>query len=359
MQERFFTVSCIFMPEFGVFSNGYKYVTIVSHPEMQKNEVIVIRRILTCVISALLLAAGLMLPLRAEAASADWKAGIVTTSSGKLNVRSSPSAGSAVVTSLGKGSAVTLISKSGDWWQVTYANGKFGYCHASFITVTEGTAASVAVSSGTLNVRSGAGTGYGKVGSLAKGEAVIRLSTAGGWSRILYHGTKTGYVSAQYLSGSYAPISLNVPNFKQTDPRWADVKIGTSGKPFSQIGCATTAVAMMESYRTGRTIYPDAMAKELRYTPSGSLYWPEHFTVVTDGSGYLSAVHGRLKQGKPVLLGVKNSSGSQHWVVVTGYSGGSNLMPARFSINDPGSNTRTNLQQLLNVYPAFYKFFSY
>lgn len=31
---------------------------------------------------------------------------------------------------------------------------------------------------------------------------------------------------------------------------------------------------MMESFRMGRTIYPDAMAKELTYTPSGSLYWP-------------------------------------------------------------------------------------
>ena len=326
---------------------------------MQKHEVIVIRRILTCVISALLLAGALVLPLRAEAASADWKAGIVTTSSGGLNVRSSPSAGSPIVASLGKGSAVTLISRSGDWWRVSYAKGKYGYCHAGFIAETEGTAVSVAVSSGTLNVRSGAGTGYGKVGSLAKGETVIRLSTLNGWSRILYHGTKTGHVSAQYLSGSYDAVTLKVPSFKQTDARWADVKIGTSGKSFSQIGCATTAVAMLESYRTGRTIYPDAMAKELRYTPSGSLYWPEHYTAVTDGSGYLSAVYGRLKQGKPVLLGVRNANGSQHWVVVTGYSGGSSLTPAGFSIHDPGSNTRTNLQQLLSVYPMFYKFFSY
>lgn len=326
---------------------------------MQKNEVIVIRRILTCIVSALLLAGTLVLPLRAEAASTDWKAGIVTTASGRLNVRSSPSSAAPAVASLGKGSAVTLISKSGDWWQVAYAKGKYGYCHAGFITVTEGTTVSVAVSSGTLNVRSGAGTTYAKVGALAKGETVIRLSTQNGWSRILYHGTKTGYVSAQYLSGNYGAVTLKVPNFKQTDPRWADVLIGTSGKPFSQIGCATTAVAMLESYRTGRTIYPDAMAKELRYTPSGSLYWPEHYTAVTDGSGYLSAVYGRLKQGKPVLFGARNGNGSQHWVVITGYAGGSSLTASGFSINDPGSNSRTNLQQLLNMYPVFYKFFSY
>ena len=213
----------------------------------KQNEVIVIRRILTCTVSVLLLLGAFLLPMRAEAATADSKAGVVTTASGKLNVRSSPSSSAAVAASLNKGSYVTLISRSGDWWKVEYAKGKYGYCHAGFITVTEGTPVSVAVSSGTLNVRSGAGTAYGKVGALSKGETVIRLSTANGWSRVLYGGTKTGYVSAQYLSGNYASVSLNVPNFKQTDARWADVRIGTSGKTFSQIGCATTAVAMMEA----------------------------------------------------------------------------------------------------------------
>ena len=190
-----------------------------------QNEVIVIRRILTCTVSVLLLLGAFLLPIRAEAATADSKAGVVTTASGKLNVRSGPSSSAAVAASLNKGSYVTLISKSGDWWKVEYAKGKYGYCHAGFITVTEGIPVSVAVSSGTLNVRIGAGTAYGKVGALSKGETVIRLSTANGWSRVLYGGTKTGYVSAQYLSGNYASVSLNVPNFKQTDARWADVQM--------------------------------------------------------------------------------------------------------------------------------------
>ena len=304
----------------------------------------------------LLLLAG-ALALRAQAATMDSKAGAVTTSGGRLNVRASASAGAGVVATLNKGSYITLISKSGSWWKVEYAKGKYGYCHADYITAVEGTPVTVAVSSGNLNVRSGAGTSYGKTGSLAKGETVIRLSTANGWSRILYHGTKTGYVSAQYLSGYYAPVSLNVPDFRQTDSRWADTLIGESGKPFSQIGCATTAVAMMESFRRGRTIYPDAMALELRYTPTGSLYWPSHYRVVTDGAGYLSAIYGLLKQGKPVLFGSRNAAGGQHWVVVTGYTGGTGLTASGFTIRDPGTHSRTNLQQLLNGYPTFYKYF--
>lgn len=309
-----------------------------------------------------MIAGVLAMPLRAEAATTSSKAGAVTTSSGPLNVRASASSGSSVVATLKKGSYVTLIGKSGSWWQVEYGKGQYGYCHADYITIVEGTPVIVKVSD-SLNVRSGAGTSYSRVASLYNGETVLRLSTSGGWSRVLYHGTKTGYVSAQYLSGStntggYSAVSLSVPSFKQTDSRWANVTIGSSGKTMAKIGCATTAIAMMESYRTGTTIYPDAMSKKLSYTASGSVYWPSNYTTVTSSSGYLNAIHNKLKEGKPVLFGAKNASGSQHWVVITGFTGGS-LAAGNFTILDPGSNSRTTLQQFLNAYPNFYKYFYY
>ena len=295
-------------------------------------------------------------PLPVSAADLNSKAGLVTTSGGRLNVRSSPSSGGSVLTSLPNGSYVTLISKSGSWWKVEYAAGKYGYCHPDYIR-TAGTAASVTASA--LNVRSGPSTSHSVSGYLHKGDAVIVLSENGGWSRVLYQGTKLGYVSAKYLSGGYAPVSLYLPDFKQSDSRWASQTIGASGKTFAQIGCATTAIAMVESHRTGRTVYPNEMAAQLRYTPSGSVYWPSHYSVVTNPTGYLSGIYTRLTQGKPVLLGMKNAQGSQHWVVVTGFTGGTSLSPASFTIHDPGTVNRTNLQQLLDVYPTFYKYFFY
>lgn len=300
------------------------------------------------------------IPVKAQAAAAP-KAGIVATQGSNLNVRSAPSSGSSVLTRLTNSSFVTLLSRSGNWWQVEYAQGRFGYCHADYIKEASANSVTVSTGGGNLNVRSGAGTGYTKIGSLAKGERVIILSAYGGWSRILYHGTKTGWVSSQYLSAgsAYSPVSLAVPSFKQTDSRWANVIIGASGKTMAQIGCATTAIAMMESYRTGGIITPDAMAKRLRYTASGSVYWPSHYTAATNPSGYLNAVYGLLKAGKPVLFGAKNSYGGQHWVVITGYTGGSILSPAGFTILDPGSNSRTNLQHFLDEYPNFYKYFCY
>lgn len=301
----------------------------------------------------------LMAPVRADAATLDSKAGIVSTSGGRLNVRSSASTGASTVATLKKGSYVTLLSKSGSWWRVEYAKGKYGYCHGDYIASASGSAATVKTQSANLNVRSGAGTSYPRIGTLAKGETVIVLSSSGGWSRILYHGTKTGYVSSPYLSSYYAAVSLNVPNFKQTDSRWANAMIGESGKTMAQIGCATTAVAMMESYRTGKTIYPDAMASQLRYTPSGSLYWPSHYVTVTNSSGYLSRIYELLKKGNPVLLGAQNVYGKQHWVIISGFTGGTALTASAFTILDPGTNYRTNLQQFLDLYPTFYKYFYY
>lgn len=296
-------------------------------------------------------------PSAVYAADADSKAGAVTTSGTRLNVRKSPSTGAPVAATLNKGSYITLLSRTGDWWRVEYGKGLYGYCHKDYITIVQGTPTTVKTQAGSLNVRGGPGTSYPKTASLSKGETVILLTTSGGWSRVLYHGTKTGYVSAQYLASGYAPVSLSVPSFKQTDSRWANMQVALSGKTFAQIGCATTAVAMMESYRTGSTIYPNAMAKQLRYTSSGALYWPSNLVPVTNLSGYLSEVNRLLREGKPVLFGATTSSGKQHWVVIYGFSGGDTGSTSQYLIRDPGSNSRVNLQQFLNAYPVAYKYF--
>lgn len=319
------------------------------------------KKLMSCILAVLLAAGLFLLPVQAGAASALSQAGVVSVSSGSLNVRSRASTSAQMVKTLAKGSYVTLLSKSGSWWQVEYAADQYGYCHADYIRAISSNTAKVKTQWGNLNVRSGAGTGYSKVGSLPSGTTVVVLSTSNGWSRILYHGAKIGYVSSQFLStnGSYPAVSLSVPSYKQTDSRWASVKIGSSGKTIGQIGCTTTGIAMMESYRTGTTVYPDAMSKRLSYDSSGNLYWPANYTAVTSGTNYLSGIYDQLRQGKPVLIGAKNSYGSQHWVVVTGYTGGSSLTASGFTINDPGSNSRTNLQQFLGSFPSFYKYFYY
>ena len=69
-------------------------------------------------------------------------------------------------------------------------------------------------------------------------------------------------------------------------------------------------------------------------------------------------IYNQLKSKKAVLFGAKTSSGKQHWVVITGFTG-STLSASNFKINDPGSKSRTTLKDFLNEYPSFYKFFYY
>jgi uncharacterized protein YgiM (DUF1202 family) len=305
----------------------------------------------------------LLLPVNTSAANISMKAGYVRISDGLLNVRSSESTSSAVISSLKKNTYVTLMSIDGNWWHVEYEKGRFGYCHKDYITEKSSQTAQVAINSGYLNVRNGTFLSNSVIARLYKNETVIILSSTGDWSRILFNGTKTGYVKSDYLrlnssDSGYNQILLNVPDYKQTDSRWRNVIIGNSGKTIGSIGCVTTGIAMMQSYRTGTTIYPDAMSRKLSYSSSGNVYWPSDYIVTTSSTGYLAKIYDILKTGKPVLFGAKNSQGGQHWVVIKGFRGG-NLTASNFIINDPATVSRTTLQQFLNAYPNFYKFFRY
>ena len=116
-------------------------------------------------------------PIKSFGATLTSQAGIVSLSSGKLNVRKSSTTDSAVLTSVSNGSYITLISLSGDWYYVEYADGKYGYCHKSYIKPDSGKTATVNTNSTSLNVRSGAGTNYLIKDSVGKGDIVIILSS--------------------------------------------------------------------------------------------------------------------------------------------------------------------------------------
>lgn len=319
-----------------------------------------LKKVLAIFLFAVILSFSVFGNFNAGAVNTSSKAGIVITKNDPLTVRAKPSVNSTALSYLAKNSYITLISKSGEWWYVEYAKNKFGYCFGGYIKETTSTVKTVKVTSGRLNVRSGAGTNYGIIGGLSANEVVLVLSSKNGWSKILYNGRQVGYASDKYLSlpSDITGKRLNVPSYKQNDSRWANVKVGSSGKTISQIGCTTTAIAMMESYRQGKTITPDIMVKNLKYTSTGNVYWPSDYIVTTDKTDYLGKFRTLINQNKPILAGFKNTNGSQHWVVVVGYSG-SGTVPTDFIINDPGSNSRTKFSEFINAYPNFYKFFHY
>ena len=319
------------------------------------------KRFTTCFFAMILLLAGISLgEIRAYASSASPTAGTVKTSADQLNVRVGPGSSYGTIATLADGATVMLYGKSGGWWRVGLPGGKYGYCSGAYISEISGSAAR-AVSASALNVRGGPSASYAVKAVLSRDTVVVRLSASGSFAKIVYNGTSVGYVNASYLksvgdsssSTTYAAVSLDVPSYKQTDSRWADVEVGDSGKTIGVIGCATTALAMTESYRTGSTITPDEMADRLTYDAGGSLYWPDNYTLVS--SLTFSQLYAKLKSGVPVIVGCRNAGGGTHFVVVTGYSGGSTLAASGFTINDPGSSSRATLAQFLSAYPTLFR----
>ena len=288
-------------------------------------------------------------------------AATVITQGGRLNVRKGATLSSGIITSIANKSTVTVYSVSDGWARVSFSNGKTGYCSTAYLNINSSSyPKKVSISSGYLNVRKGAGTSYTVKDYLYNGENVVVLSVNGNWARVVYHGNKTGYVHNSYLkavsssANTAKAVRLNVVDYKQTDSRWNWVTLGSSGKTLGRIGCTTTCLAMTESYRTGSTITPKAMASRLSYNSSGSLYWPSNYVTSVASSGYLAKIKSLLNSGKPVIVGFKKYSGTMHWVVVTGYVN-SGTSTADFLINDPGSATRTTLAQFIAQYPVFYK----
>ncbi len=284
--------------------------------------------------------------------------GKVNTSGSNLNVRSSANTSSKVLTKLSNNSYIEIHGESGSFYKVKYGASSFGYASKSYLKVITSSLKEVTASA--LNVRSGGSTYYTKIGSLSKGTKVGVISTSNNWSRIVFDGNKTGYVSSEYLKSSqsykYQSINISLTEYKQYDSRWAYKYLGNSKATFKSSGCTTTALAMLESKRLGKDVDPYTYSKSQKYTSGGAIYWPSTYNVITSSTNYLEKIYNILKTGKPVAIGLKKSSGSQHYVVIKGYKESNTLSKANFIISDPGSSTRKTLADVMATYPNFYKY---
>lgn len=117
----------------------------------------------------------------------------VATQSSNLNVRSSADINSSILTSLRKGTEVTVIETSGNWSKISSpVSGwvSISYLSSSAVTNTTTTTTTGMPSTGTvkvktsLNVRTGPGTNYRYVKSLYNGNTVYIYESKNGWYRI-------------------------------------------------------------------------------------------------------------------------------------------------------------------------------
>ncbi len=122
-------------------------------------------------------------------------------------VRSGPGTGYSKLGQLIKGQTVEKLGTSGSWTKISY-NGKTAYVSSQYLKPVSSSSSSGSTTSTTymeatanVNVRSGPGTSYSKLGQLYKGTIVPKLGTSGSWTKIIYN-SQTAYVSSQYLKTS-------------------------------------------------------------------------------------------------------------------------------------------------------------
>lgn len=130
-----------------------------------------------------------------------------------LNVRSGPGTGYRKLGGFEKGESVIRIAVGNNGWSKVLFRGREGYVSNKYLSYSK-PVTDTESSGGTyyqkvyetvyptiiLNVRTGPGTGYHKLGGFEKGEPVIRTAIGNnGWSKVLFKG-REGYVSSKYLS---------------------------------------------------------------------------------------------------------------------------------------------------------------
>ena len=164
----------------------------------------------------------------------------VNPEGGSLKVRSGPGTSYSVAGYVQHKQYISVISRGDTWSKIKVANtGKTGYIKTKYIfgytdgvVVSGGTttpsapakpskpskydAAAIMTRTafGTVNVRSGAGTGYASVAKLSRGEKLYVTGKTGDWYKVQTTAGKTGYVRADYVSFGVTVKTTGNVNFR-------------------------------------------------------------------------------------------------------------------------------------------------
>lgn len=164
----------------------------------------------------------------------------VRVASGTLNLRSGPSLGSSVVTTIPNQAQVALLSTADMWCGVRYG-GYEGYVMRSYLSVGdsatpvptptpkpggESIAATVSVNSGRLNLRSAPNMSAGILLTIPNRADVVITELGDVWCAVRYAGVE-GYVMRSYLTLGTA-VQPTSPPVSSTRTAWVNTKNGGS-----------------------------------------------------------------------------------------------------------------------------------
>lgn len=149
-----------------------------------------------------------------------------TISGNGVNFRSGPSTKDKSLGQLAKGTAVSVLSATGSWYQIKVTStGKTGYVYKTFVTLAATTTVPAVatatpaitgtsgyISGSSVNLRSGPSTRDKSLGKLALNTPIQILSTTGKWTQIKVSATGAiGYVYSTYVKLSASTAATPTP----------------------------------------------------------------------------------------------------------------------------------------------------
>lgn len=144
------------------------------------------------------------------ALAAESGEGTIVNCKKAVNVRSGPGTGYKMLGTAPLGAKYPVLQILSGWYEISY-QGKTGYVSKSYMAFSaaaegspsapsaSGVTGTVVNCNSAVNVRSGPGTGFQKLGAAKKGATYPVLGQEGDWYKITYSG-KTAYIHASYLS---------------------------------------------------------------------------------------------------------------------------------------------------------------
>ncbi|MED4795155.1 SH3 domain-containing protein [Priestia megaterium] len=187
------------------------------------------------------------------------------------------------------------------------------------------------VTASKLNVRSGAGTNYGIIGSVVKDQMLSVVSKSGSWYKINYNG-RTGYVSSDYVqaSGTTTPpaesttytvtaSTLNVRSGAGTS--YASIGSVTKGQKLSVVSKSGSWYKINYNGRTGYVSSDYVQASGTTTPPAESTTYTVTASTlnVRSGAGTSYASIGSVTKGQK--LSVVSKSGSWYKINYNGRTG--------------------------------------
>ena len=162
-----------------------------------------------------------------------YTAYVTSGNGGGVNMRTGAGTSFRVIVQLPVGTQVTVLQHNATWDYVRYGTTD-GYMQNIYLTTipptttqappTNGYYATVYASSNVkpVNMRKGAGTGYGIIASVPQGTKVLVLSESNGWCYISYNGI-TGYMMKKYLvADTTAATAITAVGLNNYSPKPGD-----------------------------------------------------------------------------------------------------------------------------------------